>query len=325
MNRQHRAALIPIRYSVAAALLSCSVETFACASCGGMLSSDWGGQGFAVGPGWRADLRHDFVDQKQLRTGTGTVERNAYPAPAEREIELRTINRYTTLTLDYAANPDWGVSVQLPFVSRTHTTIAEGDEQVSGSRSNSLGDIRLLGRYQGLTPARNVGFQFGVKLPTGDFRRPFSFGAQAGEPLDRGLQPGTGTTDALIGAYHFNSLNRDWDYFALGLAQFALNSRENYRPGDALNFNAGMRYMSLDVPVVPQLQINLRYSRADRGDEADIANSGGTTIQISPGATWALAQKLWFYGFLQLPVYQNLRGFQLAPRWTVSAGLRFEL
>ena len=76
--------------------------------------------------------------------------------------------------------------------------------------------MRILGRYRGLPDDKSIGVQFGLKLATGSFHNNFVSGPQEGEPLDRGLQPGTGTTDLLLGAYNFGAVNRDWDYFAAG-------------------------------------------------------------------------------------------------------------
>ncbi len=74
--------------------------------------------------------------------------------------------------------------------------------------------MRVVGRYLGFTEDKSVGVQFGLKLATGSFDNNFIAGPQEGEPFDRGLQPGTGTTDLLVGAFTFGALSRDWDWFA---------------------------------------------------------------------------------------------------------------
>jgi hypothetical protein len=63
----------------------------------------------------------------------------------------------------------------------------------------------------GLADEHNFGVQFGVKLPTRSIKQNFSGGSVAGVPLGRGLQPGTGTTDAFLGAFKFGSLSQNWD------------------------------------------------------------------------------------------------------------------
>ncbi len=306
----------------AGALALLPVSALACSSCGCTLSSDWDSQGYAVASGFRLDLRYDFLDQSQLRSGTGSVRRADFSPPQDREIEQGTLNRYTTLGVDYSPDAAWGVNLQLPWIDRSHQTIAAGDTAVSSSFSRGIGDARVIARYQGFTPQHDVGIQFGLKLPTGRHDDVFASGPQAGEALDRGLQPGSGTTDLLLGAYKFGAINQDFDWFAQGMLQIALNSRDDYRTGASLNANAGLRYM-VNPGFTPQLQINARVVRRDSGAQADVENSGGSLIDLSPGITARINDRLHAYGFMQVPVYQRVNGFQLAPRWTTSIGLRY--
>src|SRR6476620_10701035 len=117
--------------AVLGALVLSPSAAFACSSCGCTLSSDWDSQGFATQSGFRVDLRYDYIDQSQLRSGTDAVDRDDVPLPQEREIELETINRYTTLGLDYSPDADWGVNVQVPYTNRSHSTFAEGETTLS--------------------------------------------------------------------------------------------------------------------------------------------------------------------------------------------------
>lgn len=296
----------------------------ACSSCGCTLSSDWESQGFAAKSGLRFDLRYDYLDQGQLRTGTGTVDKGSISLPTDREIEQWTHNNYVTAGIDYSPNPDWGVNLQVPFIDRAHQTIAAGDTDVSGSHTSNLGDIKLIGRYQGFSGEKNWGIQFGLKLPTGNIHETFDSGPQAGQALDRGLQPGTGSTDLILGVYHFSPLNQNWDYFVQGTVQTPLATREDFRPGNAFNANVGVRYMANDT-FIPQLQLNAKHGRPDSGANADTDNSGGTLVYFSPGLTVKLSKQLNAFGFVQVPLYQNVNGYQLAPRWTASVGLRYVL
>ena len=312
----------PIRIRILVGWLVPAATAQACSSCGCTLSSEWGSQGLSASSGLNFDLRYDYLDQSQLRSGHGTVSRSDHPFPDEREIEEDTTNRYTTLTIDYAPNPDWGINVQIPYIDRSHTTVAEGDTEVSSSHSRSLGDVKVIGRYQGFLEQKNFGVQIGLKLPTGSHDVNFNGGPQQGEALDRGLQPGSGSTDLLLGIYHFDSLSQDWDYFAQAVAQAPLDTRDSFRPGKSLNLNLGLRYMALGR-VQPQLQINARIVGRDSGANADVENSGGNLVYFSPGATVEVNKQTRFYGFVQLPVYQYVNGFQLAPHWTASAGVNF--
>ncbi len=306
--------------AVAAATLA--PAALACSSCGCTLSSDWliggGGEGF------HADFRYDYFNQDDLRTGTGRADKGGITFPTDREIQQETINRNYNVFLDYAPAGDWGVSMQLPYFDRYHTTIAEGDEDISTSHTKSIGDVRVLGRWRGLSDDKSTGLQFGLKLPTGSIHNNFISGPQEGEPLDRGLQPGTGTTDLLVGVYNFGAVNRDWDYFAEAILQQPLNSREDFKPGTGLNVSLGARYMSFER-VRPQVQLNIRTEGREKGANADVENSGATLVYLSPGVNVKLTNTSSLYGYVQVPLYQHVNGYQIEPRWAASLGIRFAL
>lgn len=295
---------------------------FACSACGCTLSSDWASQGFAASRGWRFDARFDFFDQNQLREGTDSVARDGLAIPNDREVQQYTLNRNTTFTLDYSASKDWGMSIALPWFNRAHATIAEGDKAISTSHDRGIGDLRVLARYSGFDPQHGTGIEFGLKLPTGDFTNAFADGPQRGERVDRGLQLGTGTTDLLLGAYHFEALNADWGYFAQALFQAPLNSRERFKPGLGLNLNAGLRYTASET-VVPQLQLNARLEKREQGADADIDNSGATLVYLSPGVTWNLSRRFSAYAFAQMPLHQRVNGLQIEAKWSGSVGLHY--
>ena len=307
----------------AALLLFASGDALACSSCGCTLNTDLGSQGPVSGEGWRFDLRYDLVDQDQLRSGGEAVPMPALPAADE--VEQETRNGYTTLGVDYGFDRAWGVDVQLPWLKRHHTTYAEGDTALSTSDSDSLSDVRVLGRYTAFEPDMSWGLLFGLKLPTGSHDVRFASGPATGEDLDRSLQPGSGTTDALLGVYHFDDFGAYAGWFTQALYQHALTESDGYRPGDTLNLNLGLRYYASDS-VTPQLQLNLQVRGRDADtDPAGHANSGGRLAYLSPGLSFSLGDHWHGHAFLQLPLYQYVNGLQLAPTRVWSLGLSYTL
>jgi hypothetical protein len=107
------------------------------------------------------------------------------------------------------------------------------------------------------------------------------------------------------------------------LGQVPLNSSDGFKPGSSLNANLGVRYLGFDA-VVPQLQLNAKFLSRDSGANATPDDSGGTTLYLSPGFVAPISEKVKVFGFLQVPVYQNLNGYQLAPKYILSVGTRFE-
>lgn len=319
------------------ALLLTPAGAGACASCGCTLSSDWASQQFSYTPGLKLDLRYDYLNQDQLRSGTRTISPDAASQVMNngnpQEVEKYTRNNYVTLGIDYSTNRDWGVNIQVPYIDRQHSTLGTASDGFTpgpgggqyGSHTRGFGDVKVIGRYQGFTPQCNFGVLYGVKLPTGSYTETGTSTdptAPGSVPIDRGLQPGTGTTDAIVGAYYSSGISQDWDYFTQALFQRALNSRNQYKPGDGLNLNLGLRYAGFSA-VSPLLQLNYRYVRHDEGANADQISTGGTLLYLSPGISASISARISVYGFYQVPVYQDVNGVQLAPRYTASVGVRY--
>jgi len=318
-------------------LLVSSGDAKACASCGCTLSSDWENLQFSYTPGLKLDLRYDYLNQDQLRSGTKTISSGAASQIVNngnpQEVEKYTTNNYFTLGIDYSTTRDWGVNVQVPYIDRKHSTLGTASDGFTpgpgggqyDSHTSGLGDIKVIGRYQGFTPQCKFGVLYGIKLPTGSFTETGTSTdptAPGPVPIDRGLQPGSGTTDAILGAYYADNLNQSWDYFTQAMFQWALNSRNNYKPGDGLNVNVGLRYAAI-TGFAPQVQLNYRYVQHDTGANADQISTGGTLLYLSPGVAASISTQVSVYGFVQLPLYQDVNGVQLAPRYTASLGVRY--
>lgn len=304
--------------------VSLSTPAFACSSCGCNLTSDWLSQGLVAQPGTTISLRYDYVPQTQLRSGTDPVNRSAITLPTTREIEQKTYNHYANLSLDHSFSPEWAVNLDVPLLTRPHSTITEDETDISRSRTRGLGDVRATVRFQGFGGAGISGVQFGLKLPTGKFRQTFRSGPEAGNDVDRGLQPGSGTLDAIVGAYHFGKLAGVLDFVLQAQGEFPLNSRADYRPGIAGTFSAGLNYAGWKG-VTPQLQLNLRLAAKDHGLNADRPNSGGEQLYLAPGLSARISDHFSAFGVAQIPLYQRVNGFQLAPEYTMSLGLQYKI
>ena len=303
----------------------------ACATCGCTLSSD-AAMGYSATQGWRLNVEYDYIHQDELRSGTRSIS----GVPDGNELERETLNRYITTGLSYSPNVDWNINLLVPYVVRSHSTYGEFNStqplpDLSTSHSSSLGDVRLIGSYQGLLPTHNLGVQLGIKLPTGHYGTAVNFdgGPNAGTPLDASLQPGTGSTDVIVGAYYYQAISQNFDVFANGQFQSAVKHHmdqpgDDYRPGNSTTVSFGLRYEE-NPRWVPQLQVNLLHKSRDQGALADIQSTAGNVAYISPGLTAMVVSQLHLYGFVQVPVYSNLYGYQLFPRYTVSVGLSYAL
>ena len=299
----------------------------ACAACGETLSRDWGSQGISSTTGFSADLSYSYINQNQLRYGTGTASSAQVSdlVAGGQEVEDYTTTRLTTASINYSAE-DWVVSTQLPFLQRKHGTFGNampGDyTNYSSSSDSGIGDIRIVARYTGYSGHKTSGFIAGIKLPTGNTDANFNDGASTGSPLDRSLQLGTGSTDLILGGYLTGAIS-DYGWFAQGTVQHAVTTKNtggaDYRPGDAYAMNVGMRRANFGAKFTPMLQLNLIHRRPD--DIGGMQLDGGTLMYLAPGATMRLGGGTSVYGFIQIPIYQNVYGLQLGPRYTLTLGV----
>lgn len=314
---------------------------FACASCGCTLNSDFGTQGLSNTSGWSLDVRYDTLNQNQLRKGTGTISATdaaVTPNPSSgsnAEVEKFTDNKYLTTTLDYNDGKTWGVGISVPYINRSHSTLGIGGDGITpdsatgyDSSASGVGDVRVIGRYYGFSPEKKFGIQFGLKLPTGNIKQTsVAVDGTTALDVDPGLQLGTGTTDAIIGAYYFDNLSQNWDYFGQVQFQSALNSSkmgalsQSYRPGDSFNLTGGVRYHGFEGFTLT-MQLNARTVNTDSGDAADKYATGGTLVYFTPGVIIPVTTSFSVYSNVQVPVYQNVNGIQVAPTSIFSIGAR---
>lgn len=311
-----RHALLALGVSLAPA------ATLACGVCGCTLNSDWASQGYTVGPGTRISLRHDDYTQDQLYAGNSKAAAAATAIPNTDEIQRTTHNRVTTFGIDYSPSWAWGINVQLPWVDRSHDTYDAGETDLSSSHTQSIGDLRVTARHQ--QPDSRSGVQFGLKVPTGSTDALFDDGPVAGEPLDRGLQPGTGSFDLLLGAFRYGSWGEKTGWFMQAEAQTAIIHDSAFRPVSALTATAGVRWLEAKT-FVPQLQVNARIEDREAGTDGDRDNSGAQQLFVSPGVNVRVNSRIGAFVFVQLPVYQHVNGLQLEPDSLLSAGVNYRL
>lgn len=305
------------------------VPGWAAASCGSAfctVNTSWDVHGAWTEPGTRLDFRYETINQDQPMTGSrkvgvGEVHRH--------HDEVYTYNRNYVTTIDRTFGPDWGVSVVVPVVNREHYHIhnhmgAQLDERWDFT---ALGDLRVLARrrlatFQDQEPSVGAAaLNFGLKLPTGktDIKN------ADGDPAERSLQPGSGTTDLLLGASYSRARpTKNLSTFVQGLVQLPLHSKDEYKPGNRVSLDAGLRY-GVGEQVGLLLQANALWRGRDRGLEAEPEDTGGTSVFLSPGLSYGIGKSFNVYGFFQVPLYQYVNGVQLTAKraYTIGGTIRF--
>ena len=315
-----------------ASLISIQVQA-SCGSTSCSINTDWNEHG-ASRPGWSTDFRYSYSRADTLRSGSNKIVAEPTAAPYNAGIEaenLRTINQLLTASLDYSHDEHWGLMLQLPYVMRDHShSIGNADPALVSTESftaNSLGDIKVVGRYRrdtGMDNQSGLGIKFGMKLDTGRKDFLLNTGALPGEAT---LQPGNGSTDLILGAFWTqNTPGSAWSWFTQGTIQHSVSSAAQFRPGNQLNLDLGTHY-AFSNALSGLLQLNAQWNDTDTGSAAALspltgeASSGMKSVAITPGVSYAFTPATQLYSLLQLPVYQYVNGEQLTASYTFSLGI----
>ncbi|NTV94322.1 MAG: transporter [Thiobacillus sp.] len=295
------------------------------ASCGSMaceINPAWDIDSLAHDRGLRLDLRYVHARADRLRAGSARI---APPSPSGsgEEIEDRyTRNQTLAVDLDYALNRTWGLALQVPLVRREHAhTLDIVPPEIQQAGYTRLGDIRVGGRYRFMADDHQWGggLRLGLKLPTGATGLEMA----PGEAMEASLQPGTGSTDAILGAnLHWSFPNSSWGGFAQLQAQLPVDHRSGYEPGRSIGVDLGLHY-PISETVTGLVQFSYLHRARDKGSLADPdGNSGGHATYFSPGLSVEVAPNTHVYGVIQVPISQYVNGEQLTARWVASIGLR---
>ncbi len=213
-------------------------------------------------------------------------------------------------------NKDWGTRIILPVIERKIIN------QEHGSMSNinipirqrAVGDAKLTAIYSGLQDDMSFGLIAGAKLPTGDYKN---------SKLSASQEIGTGSTDAIIGAYKVFNFDFDQSFKVFSQANFqkVILSKKEFVPGQEFSANLGTAYqingnflgknLAKFMPQInPILQASLISKARDHGGNADKTNTGYSQIFISP-AIEVNFKNIRTYFEWQKPIYRNVNGTQL--------------
>ncbi len=242
---------------------------------------------------------YDYMDQNRNWS-------NDHQAPSANNDDKQIRSNFLVLGGQYMFHCGFGVMLEVPVTNRLFRT--DDGSGVGSFNHTALGDIRLMGVYSGFTKSMTTGIIFGVKLPTGDFHY---------TGFDRDTSIGSGSTDLLLGGYHFGQLDKlgDWTYYGQVLMQAPMAYQGGYRPGTDVNGAFGVYYRGLSFggnkfKLSPVAQVIVSARTRDAGPAADPPNSGYQRLLIAPGLQLD-TPNFRLYGDVELPAYQHINGNQL--------------
>jgi hypothetical protein len=307
-------------------MISVSGSSLACDFC--LLSQGISPLDTMKGAGIKISERYTVLDQVYQ----GTSEKTN---PGAKETHWTT-----ELTGFYGLTPEFMVLAVVPY--KKGKTTGEPDLSVPppvldttmAGDASGLGDVALMGRYTFLkseTPDTTtiMAGVAGIKFATGSTDAKTSDGMSY---LDSHLQPGTGSTDYLLGLSYSHSLQR----FSLSANLLGTITTEGkfgttkHQFGNALNYDVTGKYRIAPeafAPTKPQLflalGINGEVREREKEDGATVPDSGGNTVYLSPGLQLVLAPHWIVELSYQHAIYHNLYGTQLGETYKAIGGVTY--
>lgn len=170
----------------------------------------------ATAKGWQMNFNNRYF--KSYKHFVGTIEQKERE---ERHTEVINHSYSLDITATRYFNSRWSMSVTLPIISNTRSSLYEhggnsgGEASRHSTQSFGIGDIRVSAYRWLLDPAKhhkgNIQAGIGVKLPTGDYKYEDYFykadGTTVLGPVDQSIQlgdGGTGFSAELNGYYNFS-------------------------------------------------------------------------------------------------------------------------
>ncbi len=235
-------------------------------------------------------------------------------------------------TIRTAHQPEGGEPVMIsshPKSTQPQHAIGETGGALERVTANGLGDIIAMARYTLLQFSGEESqtmfissVSAGVKLPTGK-----TDVMHDGEYLDSHLQPGSGSTDLVLGVSGLMASGR----FALAanlLGSITGTGARGHRFGNYINADLTSRYRLWvgddDVRSLAAtfgLSGELRAHELQDGQEDD--DSGGSVIYVAPGLQYFLSQSISFEASFYAPVYHYLGGSQLGESYRFMGGVQY--
>ena len=223
-------------------------------------------------------------------------------------VHNKTHEEFYHFSLGVNVNPDVTLLAEFPYMVRSSTEVDSHATLGKREVSEGLGDAKLSTVWRFWRDHGNfLGALAGIKAPTGSTDELNSQGVV----FEPELQPGSGSTDATVGAVF------QW---APGLVVVHGNVLYAFRTEGAYDFENGdlfSIYVSFDRVMNPDARdwhvtlgadLNWQSEGKQTDDGHRVADSRGQTLLLGPSLKIQANDHLAFLGNILLPVSQNLDG-----------------
>ena len=262
-------------------------------------------------------LTYEFNQITNLYTGSTRITNNT----AERNTQS------ALLEINYGITDRFSLSGTISFVQKFRESGLSNPAGSQTSTTNGIGDGVLLLRYvlsqQSLWNRYHLAIGAGTKAPLGStsVRNP------NGLLFNADMQPGTGAWDGIfwsqtaISLLPRSTMNLSWinSYRITGTNE-RFTENDDYRFGNEFISNLSASN-SINDRFSYSLNLRYRSTASDQRNEITMPNTGGIWLSVIPDLFIGLSESLSLKLSGQIPVYQDLRGFQPTTTYTLSASL----
>ena len=214
------------------------------------------------------------------------------------------------------------LALSVPFTNKRMVETGMGMDAPMSDLSG-LGDVELGVRW---FPFESVDFgtrlrqsgavMAGSSFPTGDNRA-----TQGGVRVDEHGQVGTGGFGPYLGLFY--RLGGDtWSGFATATGRVRTENSYGYRYGQSLAWALQGMWQPGEW-FAASLGFEGRSAAADRDQGADVPNTGGLVLALTPAVHFNVLAGAWLFVRAQLPVYAALLGEQTVGP-VLTGGIRYE-
>ena len=273
----------------------------------------------------------EYSEQDQLRIGTRDA---AFREIRGHHDEEFTVNRIHRFLASIGLSDRFSVDVGVPFVSRSHAHIHrhQGQDILEAWDLSGFGDLSVQGRFAFFKPScpayPTLSAIVGGEFPTGSHTER----NDAGDVAEAGLQPGSNSTDLILGLSSLQKFSAPMfrggygtlPFFTSVLGQINGPGSDDYRLGDTLQVNMGTSYpLFKQVGLLAQLNFLLRDRDGKGRTGEEIQKTGGEILYFSPGLEFRPTEDWRFYALVQVPVYQRVNLIQTVSDYNVLFGMSY--
>lgn len=264
---------------------------------------------------WQAQLAHRWFRSDRHFIGDDE-QRNRLGGGSEVVNDIHTFD----LTGTYAVNKRLSLSLTLPFVSATRSSLYEHDRTNRHTMSSGgLGDLRFVANYWLLNPDKytngNIAVGLGLKAPTGDYKDTdikYRATGPALDYVDNSIQPGDGGWGIM---FEFQAFQKVWENtFAYASGTYLMAPEGQNDIGNSI-WDAYVARVGLQYAIWPSQGLALSLGgRIEGVPPIDIAGHTegrrrpGYAISVEPGISWS-HKKVTLNVTAPVAVYRNRQNY----------------